>query len=774
MEDVHWAGGDVLAFLELAGSRARTARNAGRLVLATARPSLLETHPGWIDHGADEHRHVLQLATLEDTDARQLVTALVGDALPADLVERITERSDGNCLFIEELLRTWVSVGTLVAADGGWRLTVPATEIPLPASVQSIYAAQLDDLPPDARRLARRASVAGRRFPVDALPPLDAASAGLEALLRRELVSGPLAEPILGEAFAYRHALLRDAGYASLARAERARLHVRLARWLEQAAGERSAEVAEQIARHYAAALESAPALAREVDDGLDRDECRRLAAEWFERAGDDTLSVAAQDAARQLFRRAIDLTPETSPADAARRWERLGDATAFAADMDEGAAAYQKAIELYRSAMTEGQQELEQGMAELDAGLSEARAGLARATASMSNVMYQQLRFADSRAIAAQVAQELGPAADAASRARLLIAQAMGALGAGGPTPDIEAEMEQAMELAKASGDASTELRALRGLTQARYEGSGGKVADWQKVEQSALKLGDWSTAVSASISAAMSLLDEDPVGVYAAAERARQAAMAHGRTESVGWADYTEAEAAFGSGEWQRALDAGRRAVDIGEANAYLRLTVRTWHVLIPIAAVRGERDVLERAARWYAELEGKFEFPDSPYSRVIRAAQDIELAAAGLWAPYVPEVEPRIISFAEEPGGPSWAAALDRVFRAWIEARDLDGAGRALSAMTAALPRYPTVTALGRGTYELMRGRLSSAHDERDEAVDAGRAALGMFRASNAPWWTAKALRLLERAGAASYDELGEAFEIERRLGAIGPTA
>lgn len=49
----------------------------------------------------------------------------------------------------------------------------------------------------------------------------------------------------------------------------------------------------------------------------------------------------------------------------------------------------------------------------------------------------------------------------------------------------------------------------------------------------------------------------------------------------------------------------------------------------------------------------------------------------------------VEPRIASFADEPGGPSWSAALDRVFRSWIEGADVEGAARALSAMAAALP-------------------------------------------------------------------------------------
>ena len=66
----------------------------------------------------------------------------------------------------------------------------------------------------------------------------------------------------------------------------------------------------------------------------------------------------------------------------------------------------------------------------------------------------------------------------------------------------------------------------------------------------------------------------------------------------------------------------------------------------------------------------------FPDSPYARVIRPAQDLELADAGLWSRYVPPVESCIAGFATEPAGPSWCAAVDRVCRAWIDAGQLDG--------------------------------------------------------------------------------------------------
>ena len=764
VEDVHWAGGDALAFLDLAAWRPAS---RGRLVIATARPSLLEVRPQWAEEDAVAGLHVLRLATLEATSARELVTALVGRALPDTLVDRIVERSDGNCLFIEELLRTWVSVGTLVrthGTDGGhdgpaWRLAVPAEAIPLPQSVQAIYAAQLDDLPPDARRLARRASVAGRRFALRALEPLGVAADGLAPLQRRELVVGPISEPLLGDAFSYRHALLRDAGYASLARAERARLHVRLARWLEQAAGERGAEVAEQVAGHYAAALESAPALAMEVDAGLDRGQVAALAATWYERAGLAALAVSAHDAARQLLRRAIDLTPASETLDHARRWERLGDATADAADMTEGATDYERACALYAEAIAQDRS-------------TEAMDGLAGATASLAFVRYQQLRFAESRDLADGTLAQLGDAS-AGARARLLIARGRGQVGASGPSVDAQADLVRAVSLADVDGDAGLRLRARLALATYRSETDEFDVSEWLEISDEAMRLGNAAIAVSASMNAVGAALDDEPRNVRGPLAKARDIAIAHSLTEDLGWIDFVEAEEAFVAGDWTRALALGVAAMDVGEANDYLRLTVRVIHVLVPIGAARGDRDLLKRAARWYAGLEGRFAFPDSPYARVVRPAQDLELAAYGLWPAAVPVVEPRLASFAGDPSGPSWSAALDRVLRAWVEAGELDGAGRALDGMATFIGRGSAVSNLGQGTHHLMRARVEAARGDREAAVESGTEALSRFRLSDAPWWVAKAIRLLERADAADTNLVAEAQEIERRLGAISPT-
>ena len=225
VEDLHWASPDLLAFIEATGS---TPSATGRLVVGTTRPVLLESAAAWCD-GLE----LLHLAPLPPAETAALVGGLIGrDVLPAELIERIAEQSGGNALFVEELLRTWISTGVLRREQGGrWQLAADAQEVVLPPTVQAIYAGQLDDLPPSARAAARRASVAGRRFPFASLEPLAAEqpAEAVATLVLRALVSDAVEDPILGPSHVFRHALLRDAGYASLARAQRASLHARFA-----------------------------------------------------------------------------------------------------------------------------------------------------------------------------------------------------------------------------------------------------------------------------------------------------------------------------------------------------------------------------------------------------------------------------------------------------------------------------------------------------------------------------------------------------------------
>ena len=101
VEDVHWASPDLLAFLDLAGRANRAP--AGRLVVASARPILLDERPEWVEGG--ERLDLPLPSAARDGGAR--ARARRRRRFPHELVERVAERSAGNPLFVEELLRTW-------------------------------------------------------------------------------------------------------------------------------------------------------------------------------------------------------------------------------------------------------------------------------------------------------------------------------------------------------------------------------------------------------------------------------------------------------------------------------------------------------------------------------------------------------------------------------------------------------------------------------------------------------------------------------------------
>ena len=680
VEDLHWAGLDIVAFLD-AASDASTI--AGRLILATARPSFVQAAPAWAVDDPSTGRRVIELPTLPAPDAATLVRQLVGDSLPDELVHRIVERSDGNCLFIEELLRTWVGTGVLVpaappmaeAAAGSvaWRLAVAAGDVALPATVHAIYAAQLDDLPPPARLAARRGAVAGRRFPfraLDALGVADPAEA-VDELKRRALVGGPFEDRLVGDSFAYRHALLRDAGYASLARAERAELHVRLARWLEAAAGAEPDRLAGAIGEHLATALASAPALAPEVAPGLSRDACADEAAAWLERAADRALADGAGASAADLYRRAAATTREERPADRSRRLTNLGRSLAPIGGADEAIRAFREAIEAARAART--------------AGDTAWRTRFAQASEALASLLYEQLGFVEAWQLGDAALAEMGGGDDLdAARVRLA-----GARGQSGETNDAGPWVDQAgraVAAARAAGDGEAEWAFERDLARARSEAGLATLEDWQALGERARLRGDAGLEVSARTIEAGWRMTTAPQDVPAMLRPVRELAVARGLVERLGWIEHTEAEAALGAGDWALAIEAGMRAVELAERHGYDRIAVRSWAALLPAASLRGERAVLEHARAWFAARAGHL--PDSPYGRGLYAGADRWLGGAGVGPLGIPPIERIRPAFAQWRGNGSyeWMAAGDAILDAWFEAGRLDWVGGALDEIMA----------------------------------------------------------------------------------------
>ena len=292
-DDLQWAEP---ALLDLVAHIGQFSRDAPILILCLARPELLG--PDRSLGGGMANATTVLLEPLEPAATAALIDQLLPHDAGVDrqLRAHVRSASAGNPLFVEEML-------ALISESGGRDLAVPAT-------IQALLAARLDQLPPGERTVLDCGSVEGESFhsgTVRILAPEARDVPGqLLALIRKDLLRPD--EPVLSgeEAFRFRHLLLRDAAYEALAKTDRAELHERFARWLEQR-GTGLAELDAITGFH----LEQAVRYRRELAPVNER--ARRLSADaaaHLEAAGRRAMARGDTVAAVNLLERSEALLP--------------------------------------------------------------------------------------------------------------------------------------------------------------------------------------------------------------------------------------------------------------------------------------------------------------------------------------------------------------------------------------------------------------------------------------------------------------------------------
>ena len=379
-DDIHWAEDPMLELIEHLAEWSR----APLFILCLARPDLRDRRPSW--GGGLMNVGAVRLEPLTDDETRRLIAALLAiDDLPDALRDTITERAQGNPLYVEELLRMLIGAGHIEKRDGRWVATRTIGDVAIPASLQGLLAARLDQLAPEVKRVLQRASVVGKVFYPDAVTALGPTDGRVDELLvaaaRRDFVierneRGPGG----GRAWQFKHILIRDVAYESVPKEERSRLHDAAGRWLESVAGERRAEYAEIVAHHADEAYRHARDLRQPEAVALGRRALSLLLV-----AARRAFRSAERDAGSTLFTHARDI----ADAIAAPLTQRV-EATAYAAlarGKVEGIAAtasdFEAALSLARSA---GPSEpLARLLMELGwrAGTGEATAAFAQAAAT-------------------------------------------------------------------------------------------------------------------------------------------------------------------------------------------------------------------------------------------------------------------------------------------------------------------------------------------------------------------------------------------------------
>ncbi|MGE5273367.1 MAG: ATP-binding protein [Verrucomicrobiota bacterium] len=292
-EDLHWADDALLDFVD--GLVDRVA-HVPLLVVATARPELLQRRPAW--GGGKSNAFTVSLSPLADEEAALLVADVLGrPVLDASVQAALLARAGGNPLYAEQYARA--------LAEGGDLDT-------LPESVQGIIAARLDALPEEEKRLVQDAAVVGKVFWLGAVEAVGNVSRWeaeelLHRLERKEFVQRSRTSSVASEAeYAFRHVLIMDVAYAQIPRAGRVERHRQTAAWIESLG--RHDDQAELLAHHYLQALELAEAA------GLDASDLGEPARRALRDAGDRAASLSAAPAAERFYEAALRLWPEDDP----------------------------------------------------------------------------------------------------------------------------------------------------------------------------------------------------------------------------------------------------------------------------------------------------------------------------------------------------------------------------------------------------------------------------------------------------------------------------
>jgi tetratricopeptide (TPR) repeat protein len=297
LDDLHWSDGPSLAFLEF---MARELGQSRVLLICTYRDmELNRRHPLTVTLGDLARERLYErvlLQGLSEQDVARFIEIAAGRTPPAELSATVHRHTEGNPLFVTEVVRELVQSGELsdqrVSSTSTWSVLIPE-------GVREVIGRRLDRLSDHANEVLTVAAVVGRRFAFQALAAivpdttedrlLDVLDEALAARVIEELPSS------VGD-YQFTHALIHETYTRELSAARRVRLHARIAEALELQYGATADDHATELAPHFA---EAEPVL------GSDR------LFHYSKIAGDSALAAHGYEEAVVHFERALSAREE-------------------------------------------------------------------------------------------------------------------------------------------------------------------------------------------------------------------------------------------------------------------------------------------------------------------------------------------------------------------------------------------------------------------------------------------------------------------------------
>ena len=270
LEDLHWADYSTLNWLAFV---ARRQERSQLLVLGTYRPVevLTREHPlKAVKQELQLHGRCQELALdflSEEAVTEYLARRFEGGEVREPFLRRVAQlihqRTDGNPLFMVNVVDTLVSEGWITTSAGQWGLTEGIEQVvaKVPDSLQQMIEQRLEQVQSAERTLLDVASVAGMEFSAASVAAgiettIEVVEAQGAELARRQLFlrtcgTADWPDGTVATRYGFLHALYQEVLYERLSARRRQQLHQRIGEREEAAYGEHAREIAAELAVHF-------------------------------------------------------------------------------------------------------------------------------------------------------------------------------------------------------------------------------------------------------------------------------------------------------------------------------------------------------------------------------------------------------------------------------------------------------------------------------------------------------------------------------------------
>jgi tetratricopeptide (TPR) repeat protein len=315
LEDLHDADKGTLDMLTHVSRHLSGAR---LLIVGTYRDVEVDrTHP--LSAALAELRRVstygrVILRGLNADEVKRMLESITRESVPWGLAEAVHRQTEGNPLFVQEVVRYLAEEGLITQKEGRWRPTKDTPlEMSIPEGLRDVIGKRLSLISKPCNQLLSVASVIGRDFRLEVLKKVSGLSEeelfnALEEAKKAAIVEERSG---VGAAVSYRfaHAFFRQTLYEETIAPRRIRLHQQLARALEEIYASRLEEHAVELAEHFSHSADSADL---------------KKAVIYGEMAAKRATDVYAYGEAVRLLEQAIKVQEILDPEDKAKRCDLL------------------------------------------------------------------------------------------------------------------------------------------------------------------------------------------------------------------------------------------------------------------------------------------------------------------------------------------------------------------------------------------------------------------------------------------------------------------